>query len=105
MMSELTSRTIAELRDGFRAGEFSAREIATSFNAAVEAGRGLNAWTVETPEQLIAALDEAFNYDGPCLMDIRIESLADRVPPVYSWLARKARDPLALQPEDLAYLA
>ena len=65
----------------------------------------IKAWTVETPEQLIAALDEAFEYDGPCLMDIRIESLADRVPPVYSWLARKELDPLALQPEDVAYLA
>ena len=34
-MAELTSKTITELRDGFRAGEFSAREIADSFNAAV----------------------------------------------------------------------
>ena len=34
-MSELTSKTIAELRDSFRAGKFSAREIAEGFNAAV----------------------------------------------------------------------
>ncbi len=54
-MSDLTSRTIAELRDGFRGGDFSAREIAEAFNAAVEAGRGLNAWTVETPELALAA--------------------------------------------------
>ena len=27
-MTELTSKTIAELRDGFRAGDFKAREIA-----------------------------------------------------------------------------
>ena len=33
-MSELTSLSIAELRDGFRSGEFTAREIAESFNAA-----------------------------------------------------------------------
>jgi len=64
----------------------------------------LKAWTVETPEQLITALDEAFDHDGPCLMDIRVESLAERVPPVYSWLTRKKLDPLALQPEDVAYL-
>ena len=38
-MSELTSRTIAQLRDGFRAGEFTAREIAESFNAAVAAAK------------------------------------------------------------------
>ncbi|MFC7537714.1 Asp-tRNA(Asn)/Glu-tRNA(Gln) amidotransferase subunit GatA [Sphingomonas sp. GCM10030256] len=58
-MSELTSRTIAELRDGFRAGHFSAREIAEAFNAAVAAGRALNAYTVETPELALAAADVA----------------------------------------------
>jgi aspartyl-tRNA(Asn)/glutamyl-tRNA(Gln) amidotransferase subunit A len=58
-VSELTNKTIAELRDGFRAGDFSAREIADSFNAAVEAGRMLNAWTVETPELALAAADAA----------------------------------------------
>ena len=36
-MSDLTSLAIAELRDGLRGGEFSAREIAESYNAAVEA--------------------------------------------------------------------
>jgi len=58
-VSELTNKTIAELRDGFRAGDFSAREIADSFNAAVEAGRMLNAWTVETPDLALAAADAA----------------------------------------------
>ena len=58
-MTELTNKTIAELRDGFRAGDFSAREIATDFNAAVVAGRALNAWTVETPELALAAADAA----------------------------------------------
>ena len=55
----LTTKTIAELRDGFRAGDFSAHEIATSFNAAVAAGKALNAWTVETPELALAAADAA----------------------------------------------
>jgi acetolactate synthase-1/2/3 large subunit len=64
----------------------------------------IKAWTVTTPGELIKALDEAFDHDGPCLMDIHVESLADRVPPVYSWLARKNHDPLALAPEDVAYL-
>ena len=58
-MTDLTTKTIAELRDGFRAGEFSAGEIAGAFNAAVEAGRDLNAWTVETPELALAAADAA----------------------------------------------
>jgi len=55
----LNLKTIADLRDGFRAGEFSAREIAESFNAAVEAGRALNAYTVETPEAALAAANAA----------------------------------------------
>jgi aspartyl-tRNA(Asn)/glutamyl-tRNA(Gln) amidotransferase subunit A len=58
-VTDLTSKTIAELRDGFRAGEIRAREIAEAFNAAVEAGRPLNAWTVETPELALAAADAA----------------------------------------------
>ena len=55
----LNLKTIAELRDGFRAGDFSAREVAESFNAAVAAGRALNAYTVETPEAALAAADAA----------------------------------------------
>jgi len=58
-VSDLTGKTIADLRDGFRGGDFSAREIADSFNAAVAAGRVLNAWTVETPELALAAADAA----------------------------------------------
>ena len=58
-MSELTLKTITELREGFRAGDFSAREIAEAFNAAVVAGRSLNAYTVETPELALAAADAA----------------------------------------------
>ena len=58
-MSGLTSKTITELREGFRSGEFSAREIAEAFNAAVVAGRPLNAYTVETPELALAAADAA----------------------------------------------
>ncbi|QDP18673.1 Asp-tRNA(Asn)/Glu-tRNA(Gln) amidotransferase subunit GatA [Sphingomonas xanthus] len=58
-MGELNSKTIAQLREGFRAGEFTAREIAEAFNAAVAAGRELNAYTVETPELALAAADAA----------------------------------------------
>jgi len=58
-VSELTSKSIAELRDGFRAGEFSAREIAEAFNAAVAGARALNAFTVETPEDALAAAKSA----------------------------------------------
>ena len=58
-MTELTSKTIAELRDGFRSGEFTAREIAESYNVAVAAAKLLNAYTVETPNDALAAADTA----------------------------------------------
>jgi aspartyl-tRNA(Asn)/glutamyl-tRNA(Gln) amidotransferase subunit A len=58
-MSELTLKTIAQLRDGFRSGEWTAREIAEAFNAAVVAGRPLNAYTVETPDDALACADAA----------------------------------------------
>jgi aspartyl-tRNA(Asn)/glutamyl-tRNA(Gln) amidotransferase subunit A len=64
-VAELTLKTITELREGFRAGDFSAREIAEAFNAAVEAGRPLNAYTVETPELALAAADAA-DRDRTC---------------------------------------
>ncbi|HEY8433051.1 MAG TPA: amidase family protein, partial [Sphingomicrobium sp.] len=60
-MSELTSKTIAELRDGLRSREFTAREIAEAFNAAVAAAKSLNAYTVETPEDALAAAEAADN--------------------------------------------
>jgi len=60
----LTTKTISELRDGFRGGEFSAREIAESFNAAVAGARALNAFTVETPEHALVAADAADKTRG-----------------------------------------
>jgi aspartyl-tRNA(Asn)/glutamyl-tRNA(Gln) amidotransferase subunit A len=63
-VSELTTLTIAQLRDGFRSGEFTAREIADQYNAAVSSARALNAYTVETPEDAIAAADAADKARG-----------------------------------------
>ena len=63
-MAELTSLTIVELRDGFRSGEFSAREIAESYNAAVASAKALNAYTVETPEDALAAAEAADSARG-----------------------------------------
>ncbi len=63
-MTELTSKTIADLRDGFRSGDFNAREIAESFNEAVAAAKLLNAYTVTTPEDALAAADAADKARG-----------------------------------------
>ena len=63
-MTDLTSLSIAELRDGFRSGEFTAREIAEQYNAAVAGARSLNAYTVETPDDALAAADAADKTRG-----------------------------------------
>ncbi|MCK6443631.1 thiamine pyrophosphate-binding protein [Elstera cyanobacteriorum] len=66
---------------------------------------GVKAWTARMSEELTAALDDAFAFeDGPCLIDIHVESLADRVPPVYSWLSKLGRDPLEIEAKDTRYL-
>ncbi|HEX7874225.1 MAG TPA: Asp-tRNA(Asn)/Glu-tRNA(Gln) amidotransferase subunit GatA [Sphingobium sp.] len=54
-MSDITNLTVAEIRDGFRAGSFSAREVAEAFNANVAGAKALNAFIVETPEKALAA--------------------------------------------------
>jgi aspartyl-tRNA(Asn)/glutamyl-tRNA(Gln) amidotransferase subunit A len=58
-VTELTSLTIAELQSGIRSGEFSAREVAESYNSAVAAARALNAYTVETPDDALACAEAA----------------------------------------------
>jgi aspartyl-tRNA(Asn)/glutamyl-tRNA(Gln) amidotransferase subunit A len=58
-MTQLTDLTVAGIRDGFRAGDFSARDVAEAFNANVAAARALNAFIVETPEHALAAADQA----------------------------------------------
>ncbi len=58
-MTNLTDLGVAAIRDGFRNGDFSAREVAQAFNTAVEKARGLNAFVIETPEHALAAADAA----------------------------------------------
>jgi aspartyl-tRNA(Asn)/glutamyl-tRNA(Gln) amidotransferase subunit A len=58
-MSAITKLGIAGLRDGFRKGDFSAREVADAFNSAVAGGKALNAFIIETPDHAIAAAEAA----------------------------------------------
>jgi aspartyl-tRNA(Asn)/glutamyl-tRNA(Gln) amidotransferase subunit A len=58
-MTAFTDLGVAEIRDGVKAGSFSAREIAQAFSAAIEQARALNAFVVETPELALAAADAA----------------------------------------------
>ncbi|MFA5968450.1 MAG: Asp-tRNA(Asn)/Glu-tRNA(Gln) amidotransferase subunit GatA [Sphingomonas sp.] len=58
-MTDITDLGIAAIRDGVRAGTFSAREVAEAFNANVAGARALNAFVVETPDHALAAADAA----------------------------------------------
>jgi aspartyl-tRNA(Asn)/glutamyl-tRNA(Gln) amidotransferase subunit A len=69
----LTDLTLAEARDGLKAKQFSANELAAAHNAAVEAIKPLNAFITATPEralEMAAASDarlargEALPLDG-----------------------------------------
>ncbi|MBD8892629.1 thiamine pyrophosphate-binding protein [Labrenzia suaedae] len=65
----------------------------------------LKAWTAKTADEFDHALAEAFAHEkGPCLIDVHVESIADRVPPVYSWLTKRGRDPLSLEAAEITYL-
>jgi aspartyl-tRNA(Asn)/glutamyl-tRNA(Gln) amidotransferase subunit A len=57
----LTDLTLAEARDGLRAKDFSARELAAAHIAAMEAARLLNAFITETPERALAMAEAAGN--------------------------------------------
>ncbi len=50
-MTNLTSLTIAQARDGLRKKQFSALELTDAYLAAMEKARVLNAYVVETPEK------------------------------------------------------
>ncbi len=54
-MTDLTRLTIADARDGLKAGTFSARELAAAHITAMDAARGLNAFITETPEKAVEA--------------------------------------------------
>ncbi len=59
-MTDLTNLTVAAIRDGVAAGEFTAREVAEGFNTNVAAAQSaLNAFIVATPEKALAAADAA----------------------------------------------
>ena len=58
-MTDLTDLGVAAIRDGVRAGTFSAREVAEGFIANVSKAKALNAFLVETPDHALAAADVA----------------------------------------------
>ncbi|WP_298301565.1 Asp-tRNA(Asn)/Glu-tRNA(Gln) amidotransferase subunit GatA [uncultured Erythrobacter sp.] len=56
-MTDLTNLGVKAIRDGVKAGDFTAREVAEGFNAAVAEAASLNAFIVATPESALKAAD------------------------------------------------
>ncbi|HEY0571416.1 MAG TPA: Asp-tRNA(Asn)/Glu-tRNA(Gln) amidotransferase subunit GatA [Enterovirga sp.] len=54
-MTELTSLTLAEARDGLRARDFSATELTQAHLDRMQGARALNAYVLETPEPALKA--------------------------------------------------
>src|SRR6201991_1116619 len=50
-MTDLTSMTVAEARDGLAKKSFTSRELTDAHLAAMEAARSLNAYVLETPDK------------------------------------------------------
>lgn len=61
---------------------------------------GIRAYRTETPEQFEAAVADAFERNEPCFIDVVVESIATRLPPVFSWLTTMGIDPHTV--EDVA---
>jgi len=51
IVSELTSLSLAEARDGLKKKSFSAAELTSAHQTAIEKARALNAFVLETPER------------------------------------------------------
>jgi len=69
--------------------------------ARIAEGFGLRAMAVRTVAELEAALDTAFAHAGPVFLDLIVESVAEVVPPVYTWLKQAGQDPLTVAGQPL----
>src|SRR5205085_7044923 len=58
-MTDLTSLTLAEARDGLAKKSFTSLELTDAHLDAIEAARALNAFVLETPDQARAMAREA----------------------------------------------
>ena len=56
-MTDITDLGVKAIRDGVAGGDFTAREVADAFNAAVASASELNAFIVTTPERAVDAAD------------------------------------------------
>ncbi|WP_395646312.1 thiamine pyrophosphate-binding protein [Terricaulis sp.] len=68
---------------------------------AIASAFGLMGIRVEAADQVEKAFDQAFAHDGPVFLDLVVESVADRLPPLFNWLRKTGADPLIVGGEPL----
>ena len=88
---------------GFGANDCYSVDFTKANAAAIAEAFGLKSWRVQTLEDFEEAFDAALAHNGPCFIDVIVESLAERVPPVFSWLKKTGRDPLSLESKSLTF--
>lgn len=81
---------------GFMSVDFTSQDY-----GALARAFGLHAIHVENESELDRALDEAFAHKGPIFLDIKVESIAEQLPPVYNWLRKTGIDPLQVDGKPL----
>ena len=62
--------------------------------SALASSFGLRGLQASNARELENALDEAFSHDGAAFVDVRVRSVAEETPPVYSWLKKSGVEPL-----------
>jgi acetolactate synthase-1/2/3 large subunit len=55
-------------------------------HALIARAYGVKSWKVEDPDALGSVLREAFDHDGPALVDVIAQSLEDAAAPVLQWM-------------------
>lgn len=61
------------------------------------ASYGIRSFRVETAGELDLALAEAMRLQEPVFLDVVVESIGDRLPPVHSWIEKVGADPEAVE--------
>ena len=70
---------------------------------AVARALGLHAIRIETASELEAGLQAAFSHEHPVFLDVVVESIGEKIPPVFDWLRKTGVDPLKVGDSTLAY--
>ena len=81
---------------------FSVDFMAQDYTAVAKAF-GLHAIRIETASELEAGLQVAFAQERPVFLDVVVESIGEKIPPVFNWLRKSGVDPLKVGDSTLAY--